>query len=142
MFKRKGRKTLATLLLATISLMACGGDSATGPGSASIAGSYTLRTVNGSNLPYTILQVGADKIELINETITVAEGGTFTQQGTVRFTENGVVTNETYADAGTYTRNGTAVTFRFNSDGSIGTGTVDNGTITVGYEGYSYVYRK
>jgi hypothetical protein len=129
----------ALIIVATVT--ACSKDSPTDP-NASIAGAYTLRTVNGNNLPFTVLQVGADKAEVLNETITVSDAGTFTQQGTFRFTESGVVTTEGYADAGTYTRSGTAVTFVFLSDGSSGTGTVSGGVITVGFEGFSYVYRK
>ena len=131
---------LAISALAT--LAACGGDSATAPSSTSIAGSYTLRTVNGAPLPVIVVQIGAYKIELLNETVVVVDGGTFTQQGSVRITEGGVVSTESYADAGTYTRNGTAVTFVFNSDGSSGTGTVNGATITVVVDGFSLVYRK
>ncbi|HYD53638.1 MAG TPA: hypothetical protein VEA99_13465 [Gemmatimonadaceae bacterium] len=139
------RRLLASAVLVVGSLLAgCGGDdgSPTEPTSGSIAGTYTLRTVNGNNLPFTILQVGADKIELMNETITVAEGGSFTQQGTVRLTESGTVTTESYADAGSYTRNGTSVTFRVNSDGTTITGTIANGSITAAADGFSLVYRK
>jgi hypothetical protein len=127
------------LLLAPI--LGCKTDT-TGPTTASIAGSYSLRSINGSNLPFVLAQNGANKIESVSETITVVDGGTFTQQGTVRYTINGVVSVESYADAGAFVRNGTAVTFQFNSDGSSGTGTVADGTITVGFEGYSYIYRK
>lgn len=135
------RLVVLALCAVTATLAACGGDSATGP-SASIAGAYTLRTVNGGGLPFTLAQVGADKLELLNETVVLSEGGTFTQQGSFRITEAGVVSTEFYADAGAYTRSGTAVTFVFNSDGSSGTGTVASGTITVAFEGFSLVYRK
>lgn len=118
----------------------CGGDS-TAPGTANIAGSYALQTVNGAPLPFVVLQIGADKIEVLNETVTLAAGDTFTQQGSLRITQNGVVAIDSYAEVGEYTRNGTALNLVF-SDGTSGTGTISENTITVGVSGLSLVYRK
>ena len=134
------RSFFPVMLLLLLPVAACTGDS-TGPES-SIAGTYTLRSINGVNLPFVIAQTGANKLELVNETIVVAEAGTFTQQGTLRETVNGVATVGSYADAGIYERNGTAVTFQFQSNGSIGSGTASNGVVTVAASGYSYIYRK
>lgn len=129
------------LIACSLAVTACGGD-ATSPGSASVAGSYALQTVNGDPLPYIVLQIGADKIEVLNETVTLLDGGTFTQQGSLRVTESGVVSVQSYVDAGSYVRTGTALAFEFNSDGSTGTGTISGNTITVGVSGLSLVYRK
>ena len=129
------------ILALSVFVASCGSDSATAPISTSIAGSYTLRTINGAPLPFIVLQVGADKVEVLNETVVVAEGGTFMQQGSLRVTEGGVVSTESYAETGTYTRNGTAITF-VNSDGSSGTGTVNGATITISIVGFAFMYRK
>jgi methyl coenzyme M reductase beta subunit len=61
---------------------------------------------------------------------------------TVKTTESGQVTTESIPDAGTYTQNGTAVTFTFNSDGSSGTGTLNGNTVTVASQGFSLVYTR
>ena len=119
----------------------CGGDS-TAPGTGSIAGSYALQTVNGAALPFVVLQIGSDKIEVLSETVTLAEGDTFTQQGSLRLTQNGVMSIDGYAEAGVYTRNGTALNLVFTSDGTTATGTISGNTITVGISGLSLVYRK
>lgn len=129
------------LVCLTLFATACGGDS-TAPRTTTIAGSYVLRTVNGSPLPYLVAEIGADKLEWLNETVTLSEGGTFTQQGSFRLTQNGVVSTESHSDTGSYTRNGTAISFYFNSDGSSPTGTVSGNTITVAFSGYSLVYHK
>src|ERR1044072_8557407 len=51
------------LLLAVAMLtLACGGDSTTEPTNASVAGTWSLSTVNGTALPYILAQSGADKI--------------------------------------------------------------------------------
>jgi len=80
------------VLLAIATLAACGGDSSTSPGV--VTGSYSLRTINGSPLPYTLIQIGADKIEITADVIILNEGGTFTETTSERTTENGVVTTE------------------------------------------------
>jgi hypothetical protein len=138
------RRLLAIVLAAT--LTACGGDS-TSP-APSIAGTWSLKTINGAALPFVIVASGTDKQELVSDVFTVtandASSGAFTQLTTVRFTQNGQVTTQTFPDAGTYTLNGTAVTFRFNSDGSVGTGSWSGNTITVTdtEDGLALVYQR
>jgi len=100
-----------------------------------------LSTINGLPLPFTI-QAANPKIEYLNEQLIVSTSGTFTQTYSARYTTNGVVSTQAFADAGTYVLNGTAATFRFNSDGSSGTGTVSGNTLTVAEGGFSQVYTK
>ena len=126
-------------LLAFAALAACGGDSSTSPGV--VTGTYNLRTVNGSPLPYTVIQIGADKIEITGDVIILNEGGTFTETTSQRTTENGVVTTSTIDDAGTYTLTGTAITLTSQESGSI-SGAVSGGTMTLTLEGLAAVYSK
>jgi hypothetical protein len=136
------RRVLALLiLLAAASGIACGGDSGTNPTQASLAGTWNLSTINGSPLPFTV-QAASPKIEVLNDQIIAAAGGTFTETGNYRFTNAGVVSTQPFTDAGTWTLNGTAVSFHFNSDGSTGTGTVSGNTFTVAQSGFSSVYTK
>lgn len=121
--------------------LACSSDS-TGPTEASVAGTWTLQSINGTNLPFVFAQTGANKAEITADVLTVTSSGSFTQITTVRITENGQVTTQTVPDAGSYVLNGTNVTFQFQSDGSIGTGTVSGGTLTVSTPGFSYIYKK
>lgn len=138
--RRVARRAIAAV--AFLAFVACGDDSATEPTNQSVAGTWTLRTVNGSNLPYTLQQFGNDRVELLNETINVAASGTFTQQGTLRFTAGGIVTTEPYTDAGTYTLNGSTATFSFNSDGSTGVAAIGDDVLSVAYSGQTFVYRR
>jgi hypothetical protein len=102
------RKLATAFTLATAGL-ACGGGDSTGP-STSIAGTYTLRTVNGGNLPYTLIQVGADKLEITAGSIALNADNTFSDRITVRATDGGSVETEEFVAVGTYTVNGTTVT--------------------------------
>lgn len=130
----------ATLLLVLALLVGCG-DDGTGPGG-SIVGTWSLQSVNGTNLPFVIAQTGQNKTELTGDVYSVLAGGAFTQVTTIRTTINGAVTNQTITDSGSYTQNGTAVTFFFASDGSSVTGAVSGSTITMADDGVSGIYRK
>lgn len=135
------RRYLATFAMLFVSMLAGCGDTSTGPNE-SVAGSYSLRTINGLELPFVIFEEPGYKEEFLDETITIQDNGTFQQQGRFRYTTDGVVSIESYTDAGTYSRTGTSVTFRFTSDGSSATATVDNGSLIVALEGVSLVYRR
>ncbi|MDB4881138.1 MAG: hypothetical protein JWL60_2584 [Gemmatimonadetes bacterium] len=135
------RRTLAVFAVLFVSVLAGCSDSSTGP-NASVSGSYSLRTINGFSLPYVLVDRPGYREELVDETITIQENGTFSQQGSYRYTENGFVSVRAYDDFGTYTRSGTNLTLRFNSDGSRVTGTVENGALIIGLEGVSLVYRR
>src|SRR5438552_2700382 len=87
-------------LIATIA--ACGGD-ATSPASASIAGTFQLKTVNGSPLPFTF-QSGTTKAIVTSDVLTVADGGTWAEQGNFTITVNGQTTNQVISDGGTWSR--------------------------------------
>ena len=131
---------IACLLLMVAA--ACGGDSPTEPTPASVAGTWRLQTVNGSVLPYLLVQFGTDKVELTSEVLTVAASGSFTQLTQFTTTQSGEVSIEDLTDAGTYTLNGTAATFTYDSDGSTGTGSLSGNTLTVAGGGFAMVYRK
>jgi hypothetical protein len=130
------------LILSVVFAFACGGDGSTGPTQVSVAGTWNLQTVNGSNLPFVVAQTGTDKVELVSDVLTAVPTGSFTDITTIRNTVNGQVTTESEADAGSYTLNGTAVTFTFNSDGSTGTGSISGNTLTVSANGLAAVYKK
>src|SRR5690242_646649 len=98
------------LVVATLAMGACGGDKATGPGG-TLAGNYTLRTVNGGGLPVVIAQLGSDKLEVTSGSVTMNENNTFTGVTAFRETIDGDVDTFTATCPGTYTRSGSSITF-------------------------------
>jgi len=137
------RVLLVLSALGAPGLAACGGDGGTGPTSASIAGTYVLRTINGADLPYTLVDLVVFKVELIAGSLVLAQGGTYTAQTTTRFIEEGVVVStETDEESGKYTVSGQTITLTEDSDGRLLTGTVSGNTITVTDSGLTAVYRK
>ena len=131
------------LAVALVLAAACGGDSTTAPTvQQQITGTWSLSTVNGSPVPFTVAQTGTNKVELVSDVFVIASTGSFTQTTTVRTTVNGVVTTQSAADAGSYTVNGTAITLHFNSDASTATASFSGNTFTTTDGGLALVYRR
>ncbi len=136
------RRLAVVLVLSAAAVLAGCGDKATGPSPASVAGTWNLQSVNGTQLPFIVIQVGNDKVEITSDVITASSNGTFTQLTTIQTTQSGQVTTDHATDSGTWSLSGTAVNFVFESNGSTGTGTLSGNTLTVATSGLSLVYRK
>jgi hypothetical protein len=119
---------------------ACGGGDSTGP-AASVAGTYTLQSMNGFPLPYILFQAGADTYEVLDDAIVLNDGGTWTETGHDRTTISGTATTSTLEDGGTYTLQGTALTLTSSSSGFI-TGSLNGTTITLTGPGLVGVYTR
>ena len=129
----------AFVVLALV-LAACGSDASTEP--ASVVGTWSLQTVNGSPLPFVAAQSGSDKAEIMGDTIKISAAGSFIESTTIRTTLSGVATIQTLADTGTYKVSGSTLTLSSTADGSSGTGTWSGNTITATIEGFSFVYKR
>jgi hypothetical protein len=129
--------------LAALSLLAgCGGDSSTNP-TAGIAGSYSLISVDGTPLPFLIVDQGTFRVEILDEKLVVTSDAKYATLAHLRITENGQETTITEQDAGTYTVSGSTVTF-VSADPQIGTNvaTIDGGTLTVKGGMFVLVYQR
>lgn len=137
------RRFIVLLALAASSaLAACGSDGGTNP-AAGVTGTWNLSTVNGTGLPF-VLQTenpstGDPKVEILSDQLLVSANGTFNETTVARFTSGTSVTTQTVPDAGTYTLNGTAVSFVFSSGGSA-TATVSGNNLTIAESGISLVF--
>ena len=120
---------------------ACGGDSPTQPEEGPIVGSYTLRTINGQNLPYTTLSAGANKAEVLSSSLSLNTDGTFREERSVRRTHSGVSVTEPEMKFGTYASNSSGVTFSATT-GAVVSGTRGGGSITFVDEGFTFVYAR
>ena len=132
------RKLLAILALAT--LAACS-DSSTNPNSDAIEGTYSLRTINGSPLPF-IFQDGTSSITLKTDVITIASNGSWTEQLTYTETSNGQSSNGTGGDGGTWVRAGNAVNLNSNLGTSGWAFTYNNGSLTANQSGFVVVFAR
>jgi hypothetical protein len=137
------RRLVALLLVcaALVTPAACVVDISPLTGPTSVAGKYTLRTVNGSPLPYTMMELGDDKYEITAGTLTLEEGGTWKQSGADRMTEGTSVVTSTFEVAGTYSRTGPVLTFVSEGTGTF-SGSVEGDKVSVSQDGHVAVYTK
>jgi hypothetical protein len=129
--------------LAIVSLcIGCSSYTLTAPTRETLAGAWELTKVNENPLPYVISTVGSNKQEVLEDVLTLDASGTFTDVSTIQTTQNGQTSTRTITDTGTYEFNSYAVTFHFESNGSIGSGTLTGKTMKVVTSGVTFTYRK
>jgi hypothetical protein len=130
----KRRLILGLLVFA----IACSDDDIAG--AATTTGAYTLRTVNGSSLPYNITTGTAAGTVIVDDVITLYQGGTFAGTRHTRSTANGPIqtTNET----GAYTLFGTSISFRVNETGLTKVAIGDGSRLTFVEQGVTMLYIK
>ena len=137
------KRAVTTFFAASLcAAAACGSDSPAAPTLASVAGTWNLQTVNGVSLPLVLSQTSTEKHELTALTFDATSTGTFTETDSYRDTVNGVVSTSSTGDSGTYTINGSSITFTFDSDGLSDTGTISGNTLTIISQGIVLVLRK
>ncbi|MCC6242751.1 MAG: hypothetical protein IT353_07905 [Gemmatimonadaceae bacterium] len=124
------------LALALLAVGGCGDD---GPLNSTATGAYALRTVNGSALPYTTPGSGT---EIIDDVITLFQGGTYAGTAHRRSMVNGQLATQTIETTGTYSFFGTSVTLRVNETGLQRLGTISGTSMTFVESGNTSVYRK
>jgi hypothetical protein len=105
------------------------GTPATGGTDTGVAGTYTLQTVNGSPVPYTYYQSGADSYVVLSDTVVIAAGGAWTESWHERRTVGGTVTTPAFTDRGTYAVNGSDIVFTFQAGGT-SSGSFNSGTLS------------
>jgi hypothetical protein len=129
------------LAFALISLsLGCGGDSTSPGDGASIVGTWDLRTINGSPMPFVLTQSATFKDEIVSDVLAMNEDRTGTEVFIERQTTNGVATTDTTTSATTWSQSNAAVTVTFPSDGSAVHGTVSASTFVLAETGITAVY--
>ncbi len=111
-------------------------------GSSTVNGKYTLRNVNGSNLPYTVSTSGTTKTEILGDTINLYEGFTYAETKTSRITVSGAATTSTHIESGSFSLMGNSVFLRGNDGGPVQNALVEADVMTFIYNGLTSVFRK
>ena len=127
------------LMLAAAVLAACGGDSATGPGS--VTGAYELQTIDGDALPFVVAEIGEDRLEITGGRLTLNADNSFSDRLDFRLIEDGETTTDSETVTGTYEVSGSSVTLEYQG-GEPSTVSVSGRTLTQTVEGITFVYRK
>lgn len=133
---------LAALLVAPV-LSGCDDDN--DPGGvvgANVSGTYTLRTIDGQNLPFILLDLPGQRIEVLADEYVLNSGGTFTSTVTYRETDEGVVSTSEDTYSGTWAQSGSTINLNSTANGAE-TATFSNGnTLTFVAGGHTAIYRK
>ena len=127
------------IALSAVSLLACGDSS--GPAFSSAVGTWNLVTINGSTLPFTAVNQGLYKLEILSDVLIASADGTFTGTSTFRETDNGAVTTTVQPNSGTWTQTNNSVTINL-SDGTTNTVTISGDIITLSEIGFVSVYHR
>lgn len=94
------------------------GGTPTSPGGSGLAGTYTLRTINGQSLPFTYATNGADTYVLLDDAFTLSSSGAWTESWHERHTVSGVASEKAFSDAGTYTSGTSMIVFTSTTPGT------------------------
>lgn len=132
------RKIVFLLLIAAQA--ACWSDKVTG--SSTVFGTYTLRSVNGSSLPFTVSGSGTTKSEILSDTIFLYEGFTYAESAHYRNTVNGTVTNETIVDNGSFGLLGNSINMVSNDKSPVKTYVIDASVMHVVKPGLTLDFKK
>lgn len=111
-------------------------------GTSTISGDYELKTVNGVAVPATLSGSGANKTEILDDVITLYNGGTYSEAGHLRVTLNGQASTQNITGTGTYLFFGTSVTFRTSDGTSERRGLFNEKAITIIENGLTMVFSK
>jgi hypothetical protein len=122
-------RRIAFFALTAASLSACSLDSV-GP-SGGVTGTYTLRRINGSTLPYTF----TSGQRLISDDLTLYRDGTFTDVS--RYD-----TGETTTDEGFYTNDNGSLNFESSETGLVYQGSITDDKLTEVVNGFTQVFER
>ena len=133
---------MRNLLVAVLMLVCAGCLNEDVVGSSTATGTYSLRTINNSQLPYKMPASGATQTEVLGDTITLFQGNTYAEAIHVRVTTNGQVTTETREDAGSYSFFNITVTLTSGRGRPERRGRIEGTSMIIIEEGLTSVYRK
>ena len=111
-------------------------------GTKTATGVYTLRTINNTQLPWTVPASGTTKTEILDAVVTLYQGGTYAETSHVRVTTNGVAATQTREDTGSYNFFGISVTMVSSAGNPERRGRIEVSTMTIVEEGKTSVYQK
>ena len=135
------RKLIA--LMALVATAACSLNTETDPGPAvgDLAGTYTLQSMNGSPLPFSI--VSHDTTVLIDTDVLIVAGtGDWSETVNYRQTAGtNQTTNESFNLAGIWSRSGNTLNFR-TAQGLLYVGTATDTTLLLSDNSFNYVFKR
>lgn len=125
------RRFTGLLVLGLALVGACNSSDSTAPGGGTLTGSYSLKTVNGSTLPYNF----PNGLVLVSETLTLGADGSYTDLATYN-------SGQQSTEFGSYSALNNSVTFHDQTDNITYSGSVSADVLTEISNGYTSVYQR
>jgi hypothetical protein len=132
----------AVVLLVAPLIFGCSDDDPAGPSAASVAGTYSLRTVNGQALPFLFVDQPGLRVEVISDQYMLNANGTFTTTITLRETEDTVVTTTSDSYSGQWLIDGNNINLTSAEVGREQASFSNGNTLTFALIGVTLVYQK
>jgi hypothetical protein len=133
----------AVAVLALSAFVACvSNDDVTNPTSTDIAGSYSLRAINGAALPY-VLGISTsltDTLTLVDDTYTLSADSRFSEIFHTRQVKSGTTQIVTGSDSGSFTRSGQ--TLRMVGVNGVFSATIKTDTLQLDGESTTFIYKR
>lgn len=111
-------------------------------GTTTLTGAYVLRTINGSPPPAVVSGSGDNKTEVIDDVITLFEGGSYAENGHSRVTVNGQVSDETISETGRYSPLGTSISLASTTGRTRVTSSSDGKSLVIVEAGVRWFFSK
>ena len=127
---RRITTTIAALAFAATAASACAGNDVTSP-TTSVVGTYTLKSINGSALPYNF----GNGTTLTSDQLIIRNDGSYTE--TAYFSDGSSTTEQGY-----YTNNNGAITFNDQTDQVTYQGSLSGRVLTEITGGLTATYQK
>jgi hypothetical protein len=115
-------------------------EDSTGPVTTDIAGSYSLRSINGQALPFLLGVNGSDTLSLVDDTYTLTGDARFTEIFHTRRVQSGTTVLVAGSDSGSFTRSGQSL--KMVGLNGVFTATIKSDTLQLDGENTTFVYRK
>jgi len=133
-----------TLLIGIVfAAAACRGDGPTAPPpSPSVAGSYQLTTVDGQNLPVTVVDLGTYRASVASGTLTLSEDGTYLYTVGYQLDDGINIRAQADSDAGTWTLTGGSIALASTQSSFSLSGTVSDNVVRLQSTERLLVFRK
>jgi hypothetical protein len=140
----RARRAIATLAAAAVLVVvaACGSDSATAPHTSTVAGDWTLQSVDGKAPPDTVIHTSTLTVEFLDGTLALNEDMSYKLFFHSRTTQGDSVTADSSGSTGTYTQSGNTVTIHNPANNGDVVATVASSSLSFVDNGLTFMFTK
>jgi hypothetical protein len=128
------------IVAACLLLAACGSDTTAPNSGPVVTGTWNLRSVNGTSLPFAFAPSQGTTTTITASVLTISVDGTYNEVLNIRFVNGATVTTTTATEVGTWTGSGGSITFHNPTNNATYQGSVSGSTLTEINSGYTQVY--